>query len=112
MVINLSETDIQRLILDYLSHRRLLGYFYRTNNIPAVTKVNGEMHFRRLPKYAARGLPDITGVLSNGKACYIEVKAAKGKLSAAQVEFKERVESLGGVYVVARTLEDVVAALG
>ncbi|MDF2563898.1 MAG: hypothetical protein K0Q53_293 [Massilibacillus sp.] len=38
---------------------------------------------------------------------YIEVKAPKGQLSEYQEEFQSDIESHGGMYVVARSVDDV-----
>lgn len=55
----------------------------------------------------------LPGSLSGGRACFaaVEDKSAKGVLSEAQKRYKARVESLGGIYIEARSVEDVRAAL-
>lgn len=93
----MSEGDTQRQILDYLRAKR---YFVKRINVISV----------RGRKSDAVGMPDIF-VLHKGKYYGIEVKAEKGKLSDAQVEFGKQITLNGGEYVVARKLEDVMIYL-
>lgn len=53
-----------------------------------------------------RGFPDLTA-LKDGRTVYIEVKTARGRLSAAQLSFREAVVAHGGEYIVARSVSDV-----
>lgn len=62
--------------------------------------------------YGFKGSPDIIGVMRGGRACFIEVKTATGKQSAEQVEFQRRIQELGGLYVLARNVDDVWRGLG
>jgi hypothetical protein len=56
-------------------------------------------------------LPDIVGVLPGGKALYIEVKTATGRLSPHQEKFLSILENAGAVAFVARSVEDVMQRL-
>ena len=42
-----------------------------------------------------------------GRIVCIEVKSAKGKLSPDQEAFKQNIEANGGIYILARSVEDV-----
>jgi hypothetical protein len=53
-----------------------------------------------------RGLPDIHACLK-GNAVYIEVKTGEGKLSPDQMKEKARIEQAGGIYIEARSVDDV-----
>jgi hypothetical protein len=98
------ETEIQAAICEYLG---LKGYlFSRTNNSPIYDKTRGE--FRALPKYTRRGWPDIC-LIDHGRFVGIEVKAEKGRLSPEQEELGSEIEKHGGVYIVARSIDDVQA---
>ena len=58
------------------------------------------------------GWPDITVCLPpNGRFLGIEVKSAKGRQSIKQQECQEEIEKAGGLYVLARSVDDVIAAL-
>jgi hypothetical protein len=96
------ETEIQAAICDYLA---LKGYlFSRTNNSPIYDKTRGA--FRALPKYTRRGWPDIC-LIHGGTFYGIEVKAEKGRLSPEQEELGSDIEKHGGVYIIARSIDDV-----
>jgi len=61
--------------------------------------------------FHSRGLPDRIGVFK-GRPLAIEFKSPKGKLSPEQKEFREAWEGVGGIYIEARSIEDLVHALG
>lgn len=56
------------------------------------------------------GIPDIT-VLYQGRAIFIELKAAKGRLSPAQIATAHRIEKAGCPVYECRSLEHVVDTL-
>ena len=60
---------------------------------------------------APDGTPDLLGVLAPGKAFGIEVKTATGQQREAQKRWQEAWEKRGGIYVLARSLEDVYRGL-
>lgn len=96
------ETDVQAAICDYLA---LKGYlFSRTNNAPIYDKTRGA--FRALPKYTRKGWPDIC-LIRKGKFYGIEVKSEVGRLSPEQEELGRDIILNGGMYVVARSIDDV-----
>lgn len=53
-----------------------------------------------------KGLSDLTA-LKDGQTVYIEVKTPTGRLSEYQEQFKAEIESRGGLYIVARSVDDV-----
>lgn len=66
----------------------------------------------RVIQSAPEGTPDLMGVLGpSGKAFGIEVKTAKGQQREAQKRWQEAWEKRGGIYVLARCLEDVYEGL-
>lgn len=94
------ESDIQTEILEWLLWR---GFFvWRNNNLAAPGR-----KFRGL-----YGTPDIIGILPDGRFLGIEVKSKKGKQSVYQATFQERCEDLGGLYILAYNLKDVIEVLG
>ena len=56
------------------------------------------------------GAPDLL-ILWRGRAIGLELKTGKGRLSAPQMAFSMRWTTAGGVYAVARSLEEVAALL-
>lgn len=82
------ETAIKKEIKQYLSYK---GWF----------------HFHILQGLAShKGICDIIAI-KNGVTLYIEVKTPKGKLSEYQEIFKADIERSGGIYLVARSFDDV-----
>jgi len=64
-------------------------------------------------RFGLPGQADLSGVLSpSGRALFIECKSDTGKQSPQQKVFQRFVEKHGGIYVLARSLSDVEAALG
>src|SRR6185295_2879514 len=100
------EKEIQRTICDYLSSQDI--FFWRANNNP----IFAEGRFRAMPKYHAKGLPDILCV-HNGKFIGIEVKRPGGYTNPKQKEdqknFKDQIERRGGFYYTAFSLGDVLS---
>lgn len=64
------------------------------------------MVFRRMPKGAVKGLPDIMVITDTG-VVFIEVKAPKGKQSPDQLEFQRKCKEKGVEYYVVKSIEDI-----
>lgn len=64
--------------------------------------------FRSMPKHSLKGVPDIIVIGDGGVVIFIEVKRPGGKLSEAQLEFQKRCQSIGAVYVVATSIDDII----
>lgn len=59
-------------------------------------------------KFGLQGSADIIGLIKpSGRFLAIECKMPKGHQSDQQKAFQSMIESMGGVYVLARSLEDV-----
>lgn len=99
---------IQSAICEYLALKKY--FFFRTNNTPVFDRKlnNGYGGYRSQGKWAQPGLADIL-LLKDGTLYGIEVKTPKGKQSADQMLFEKRIQSHGGIYVVARSVDDVIA---
>lgn len=98
----MKESDTQRQILDYL---KLKGIFHYRNNSGGFKDANN--HFYR---FGALGSPDIIAVI-DGIYVGIEVKAPNGKQSDHQKEFELKLQSAGGEYILAYSLDDVLQAI-
>ena len=97
-----SEHEIQSLILDWLNAQHI---FHWRNNTGAMAGTHkGKRWFMRFG--GVKGSPDIYAVI-NGQIIGIEVKAAKNPQSQQQYEFQIAFEKAGGIYILARRLEDV-----
>ena len=77
------------------------------NQIKYALTLYGWYVFRVPPSiYGEKGLCDLIAV-KNGFTVFIEVKAPNGKQSDKQKIFESRIRDAGGVYILARSLEDV-----
>jgi hypothetical protein len=99
------EGAIQNAILEYLRLRHIFAW---RNNSGAVQRRgrDGRVHTYG---YGLVGSSDILGVMpdDSGRLLAIEVKAPTGRLSPAQRDFIESLNSRNCVAFVARSVEDV-----
>jgi len=65
----------------------------------------------RLVRFGVKGQGDISGILRGGRRLEIEVKSATGAQSEDQLRFQLMIESMGGLYVLARSVDDAVTAI-
>lgn len=93
-----TEKNTQKSILEYLTAKRI--FHFRQNSGAFKTESGG---FYRM---GAVGCPDIICVVG-GQFIGIEVKDIKGRLNENQVRFKEDLERAGGIYIVARSIDDI-----
>lgn len=98
------EKEIQLAICDYLALKRL--FFWRQNTAPTVQKKDTGWFFRKMPKHARRGVPDII-VVRKGTVIFLEVKRPGGKLSPDQEDFRADCAREGVQYYVVTSLDDV-----
>lgn len=61
--------------------------------------------------FGVPGQADISGILPDGRRLEIEVKSATGRQSADQENYQRMIERFNGLYVLARSVQDVHAAL-
>ena len=94
------ESDVLRACLDYLRVRHHL--VARINNGAFETKRGGFVRCTDVP-----GIADIMGITFDGKALAVECKSEKGRLSVNQMEFRDEWIARGGVYALARSVEDL-----
>ena len=69
------------------------------------------MDGERIISYGLKGSADILGICQGGRFVSIEVKTGSSKLKKEQLAFKRMVESYGGIYLEARSVDDVVKKL-
>lgn len=95
-----SEHQIQNEILATFGARKDMR-IWRQNTGAALTK-NGMVRF------GVPGQADITGLLiPSGRRIEIEVKDAKGRQRESQIKFQSMIEKSGGIYILARSVDDV-----
>jgi hypothetical protein len=66
---------------------------------------------RRTVRHGISGQADLTGILAGGRRLEIEVKTPGDSQSPEQKAYQAIIENFGGLYVLARSPEDVDAAL-
>ena len=97
------EKDVQRAIVAGLVAR---GWVVAETDAGAAFHAGG-FSGSRIPA----GWSDLTCCAPGGRFVGIEVKAARGRQSDVQKAMQERIERLGGLYILARRIEDVLEKL-
>ncbi|MHB8871645.1 MAG: VRR-NUC domain-containing protein [Candidatus Doudnabacteria bacterium] len=103
LVIKQTANDLTDAIVTYLN---LQGHFVWRQNNGGVFDPTKKI-FRKNPKQK-KGVPDICGISKHGYGLYIEVKTGKDKLSEEQKEFAKSVAARGGIWIVARSIDNVI----
>jgi len=65
----------------------------------------------RVITFGVKGGADISGLLRGGRRLEIEVKKPGGRQSEEQKAFQRMIEGLGGLYILAFSVDDVREAL-
>lgn len=94
-----TEKETQAAILSYLELKRV---FHWRNNTGSFKTERGGFY-----RFGTPGSPDIFAVRPPGQIIGIEVKDTKGRLNENQLAFRQSFEAVGGIYVLARSLDDV-----
>lgn len=90
------ERDIQKAILQMLSLRKDVVFYGRFNRGQAQsTDAHGRVHYTSFNTVA--GFPDIHGMMSGGRAFYLEVKRPGGRESDDQITFIAKVKAGGAL---------------
>jgi hypothetical protein len=72
----------------------------------------GQRPGRRVVRFGVPGQADLTGILPGGIRLEIETKTDNGRQSIDQQNYQRMIERFGGVYVLARSVEDAWEAIG
>lgn len=102
-----TESQMVNVIIEDLLWRKVI--VWRNNNTPVYDAT--KQIFRRMPKFAMKGVPDISGILPGGRALFIEVKKPKGYASPHQKEFLTNASRAGALAFIARSPQDVHKAI-
>lgn len=65
----------------------------------------------RVIRFGLVGSADLLGILRGGRFLAVEVKTKRGRQSESQRNFQRMIESMGGVYVLARDVQTVVEVI-
>lgn len=83
---------------------------WRNNRVKAMAKGRGGT--MRMVSAGVDGQGDISGIAGpHGRRVEIEVKAGKDQLSLVQIHFGHMIRKLGGIYLVARQVDETLAEL-
>jgi hypothetical protein len=104
-VTNISEKETQATILHYL---QIKGYVYWRVNNTGVFDPTRKV-FRKMAAHSRYGVADIF-VIKAGVSYFIEVKGTKGYMSPDQKTFRDDVTREGGIFILAKSLDDVMKA--
>ena len=106
------EGEVQRAVMAMLAHHPRVAFAHRINTRVLDVVDKRQPKGTRPMRTAPKGHPDIAGMLTDGRALYVEVKRASGgSLTPEQSDFLSRVEKHGGVAIVARCVDDVLDVL-
>ena len=97
-----SEKHIETQILSWLKAQGLFAF--KIENGGVYDRSRGVFRFNG--SSSIRGVADIY-CLHRGLSIWIEVKSAKGRQSEHQIEFANNIMLNGGIYLLARSIEDV-----
>lgn len=100
------EKYVQQSVIQYLQLKRI--FHWRNNTGGVVSTYKDRTYFHR---YGAIGSPDIF-VIKNGKIFGIECKADNGKQSENQVVWQKDFEQAGGIYLLVKSVDDVIKIWG
>ena len=97
--LKIPEGAVLKACLEYL---KLRGAFVWRNNTGALRDKKNRPVF-----FGKAGSSDILGVLPGGRFIAVECKASNGRLSENQLDFLNEIERMGGLAVIARSVEDL-----
>ena len=99
----MSEKAIQNDILRAFGTKRWMRLWRANTGVVRIAD--------RVVRFGVPGQADLTGILPDGRRLEVEVKSLGGTQTEGQRNFQRLIERFGGVYVLARSVEDVRRAL-
>lgn len=97
----MKENEIQARIIAAIGSRPDVR-LWRANT-GAAQMANGQF-----VRFGIPGQADLSGITADGRRLEIEVKSATGRLRPDQVAFGKMIRRFGGIYIVARSVEEAV----
>lgn len=104
--IKITEKMILKASLEYL---QIKGYVCKRNNSGKIFLKNPNGSTRAI-NVGEAGWPDVEGMTKTGQYFGIEFKTPIGKQSPDQVVMQDRIRKSGGIYILARSVQDVMDA--
>ncbi len=100
----MKENEIQARIIAAIGSRPDVR-IWRANT-GAAQMANGQF-----VRFGIPGQADLSGITADGRRLEIEVKSATGRLRPDQIAFGNMIRKFGGIYIVARSVEQAVQSL-
>jgi hypothetical protein len=100
-----SEKAIQKQILKAIGSRPDVRLWRQNTGVGRALGSDNVMAFG-LP-----GCADLSGIVAGGRRLEIEVKSQDGRQTPQQKRFEQMITRFGGIYILARSVEDAVAQL-
>jgi len=102
--LDIPEAQIQQIVLAHVN--QIPGVEVWRMNTGGARTSTGFVH------YGEKGQADLAGLMApSGRRLEIELKAARGNMRKDQIAYRARIERLGGLYIVARTIEQAVVPI-
>jgi hypothetical protein len=98
------ENEIQARIIAAIGSRPDVR-IWRANT-GAAQMANGQF-----VRFGIPGQADLSGITADGRRLEIEVKSATGRLRPDQIAFGTMIRKFGGIYIVARSVEEAIRRL-
>ena len=99
------EAEAKKAVFAYLEMKR---YHYWPSNNTGIYDSTRKVYRKPHPGFK-KGVPD-ANLLHNGKYYAIELKSTEGKQSKEQKEFEKKTIKEGGVYLLIRSIDDLISA--
>src|SRR3989304_2391215 len=106
------ESDIQREVLIALSAAGCMVWRSNTGLAYPISEMKQSKRPPRAVMVGVPGQPDILGVATGGRGLAVECKRERGRQSPQQRLFQAAWEKAGGMYILARSVEDALKGLG
>ena len=88
--------------------RAILGWLHAQGALVAVTDAGAAYRAEAFfGESIPAGWPDITGLLPDGRFIGVECKSRRGRQSPAQKVMQHEIRQRNGIYILARSVEDV-----
>ena len=101
------ESAVLNACLQYL----VISHIDAWRNNSGAYKIPNQAGGARFIRFGRPGSADIIGLLPNGRFLAVECKSDVGELSKQQQEFRRDIERNHGVYILARSIDDLAAGL-
>lgn len=98
-----SEAEVQNAVCEYLERKR--RFFWRQNTTGLYDPI--KKSFRKMPKYAMKGVADVIVITDGGYAVFLEIKRQGEKLRPEQKVFQELCNKVGAEYHVITSVDQL-----